>query len=65
MCNLCDPATAKAERDNLKYKAEQLEDLARHFRNLAAGRVKPHTAAASEATHTATSIVRYLVEEYV
>jgi hypothetical protein len=69
MCEICAAQTRDEKmkvHNDLLYRAEQLEAMARHLRELAAGTAHPHSPAhAPSHLLLAHSIIRYLVEEYV
>ncbi len=69
MCEICAAQTRDEKmkvHNDLLLRAEQLEKLARHLRELAAGTAHPHPpAGAPNHLPLARSVIRYLVEEYV
>lgn len=67
MCNLCsdDMAVAEKERARLSDQADRLRRLAKSLDNLADGYTKPHGNGVSGIKHTALSLIRDLVEDWV
>lgn len=67
MCNLCsnDPNEREKARKYQEIIADDLERLAANYRDMAHGRIKPHTDAAKIVALRATSLVRHLVDEWV
>lgn len=66
MCNLCGTEKeTRAARDFNVAFADNLERLAAKYRDLAYGRLKPHTEEMKRVGPLAHSIIRHLVEEWV
>lgn len=66
MCALCssDPKEKQMARDSELMHADLLERMAHLLRDLASGRVKPHSEDCKKRS-TAKSLIRYLVEEWM
>jgi len=62
MCELCSGDLGRAAAEKM---ADRLTRLAADYRNLSAGRVKPHTEATKAIAERAKTIVRYLVDEWI
>lgn len=65
MCELCSEETRKMARDGHGMRAEDLERMAAMERNIAAGRILPHTDDMKQVTYLAKALIRYLVEDYL
>lgn len=65
MCDLCDEKTRGLALRGHAMRADQLERMAAIERNIAAGRIKPHTPEMSVLKPTAELLIRYLVEDYL
>ena len=67
MCNLC--AGTEEERAAAKrrhgFHAEQMEALATAYRDMAAGKLNPHSDEAKKVGLVARSLIRELVAEWV
>lgn len=67
MCGLCeqDKQKRKAAEDQINYEAESLESIARSFRAMARGGIKPHSKQAAEVGAKAVHAIRFLVADWL
>lgn len=67
MCRLCseDENEVKSERNQINYIADKLEQIARHYRSIAKGDIKPHTDNYKSINAVVCTVIRYLVDEWV
>lgn len=67
MCDLC--TTNESERtaalNENRHIADELEEMARFYREIASGERKPHTNAMDIPTIRAASVIRHLVRDWV
>lgn len=67
MCELCDEDEKKREagQDRMNYQAELLESIAGSFREMASGRLKPHSKQATDVGRKTTYAIRFLVADWL
>lgn len=67
MCDLCteDPIALEAARKRLLHQAKHFAVLEKHYRELALGRIQPHSDACQTVKGTAIRALRLLVEDFV
>ena len=67
MCGLCSPDTEEqaAERKITIYRAEQMEKMAKSYREMASGKIHPHSEEAAKIGRTARLLIKELVSEWL
>jgi len=65
MCELCDNKTRDIAREGHAYRADMLERLAAVERQIANGRILPHSPQMKDQASLAHMLIRYLVEDWL
>ena len=65
MCDLCDSATQKKEKERLLEQAATMRRFATSLEQLAVGYILPHSDSACRMKDPAKTIVKFLVDEWI
>jgi len=67
MCDLCDEdqKVVNSAYRSARLLADELRQLAKHYDEVASGRIKPHTDEAIKPQSLANSVIRMLVQRWV
>lgn len=65
MCDLCNPEFREPAKREMLLVADNLERLAAQYRDMAEGRLKPHSNPALDVASRAKSVIHALVKEWI